>query len=115
VLRGDIRWIEAVSASPGEAAGRRPGVIVSSNGANASATRRGRGMVNVVPVTSNVAVIHRFHVLLHAAEGGLPETSKAQIEQIRSVSAERVGPRIGTVPPRLMRDIDEALRLHLGL
>jgi mRNA interferase MazF len=45
----------------------------------------------------------------------LPETSKAQVEQIRALAIERVGPRIGTVPPRLMREIDEALRLHLAL
>jgi mRNA interferase MazF len=41
--------------------------------------------------------------------------SKAQAEQIRSVAVERVGERLGVVPNALMLDIDEALRLHLGL
>jgi mRNA interferase MazF len=41
--------------------------------------------------------------------------SKAQAEQIRSVAVERVGERLGVVPNALMLDIDEALRLYLGL
>lgn len=115
MFRGDIRWVEAGPPVPGEAAWRRPGVVVSSNGSNSPAARHGRGTVTVLPVTSNVAVVHRFQVVLPAADCGLAENSKAQVEQIRSVSATRVGPRIGTVPPSLMREIDDALRLHLGL
>jgi mRNA-degrading endonuclease toxin of MazEF toxin-antitoxin module len=34
---------------------------------------------------------------------------------VRSVAVERIGDRIGVVPPRLMERIDEALRLHLSL
>jgi mRNA interferase MazF len=88
---------------------------VSNNGANGAAARRGKGVVTVVPLTSNTDVVHRFQVLLPAEARGLPETSKAQAEQIRALAVGRVGSRIGTVPPALMREIDEALRLHLGL
>ncbi|MGB9359952.1 MAG: type II toxin-antitoxin system PemK/MazF family toxin, partial [Acidimicrobiia bacterium] len=41
--------------------------------------------------------------------------SKAQAEQVRSVSVDRVAERIGAVPAGLMLEVDEALRLHLGL
>jgi mRNA interferase MazF len=40
---------------------------------------------------------------------------KAQAEQIRSVDIQRIGKRIGSVPPHLMEELDEALRLHLTL
>ena len=40
---------------------------------------------------------------------------KAQAEQVRAVAIERVGTRIGAVPPGVMTDLDEALRLHLAL
>jgi mRNA interferase MazF len=60
-------------------------------------------------------MLHPFQVLLPAEECGIPETSKAQTEQIRALSITKIGPRIGTVPPRLMREIDQALRIHLGL
>ena len=115
MLRGDVRWVDPGLASPGEAEGRRPAVVVSNNGANAAAERTRRGVVTVLPLTTNTATVHRFQVLVRASECGIPEDSKAQIEQIRAVSVARVGPRIGTVPPRLMREIDEALRIHLAL
>jgi len=115
VIRGDVRWIELGPGQAGEATGHRPAVIVSNNGANAAAARRGKGVVTVVPLTTNTGVIHRFQVLLPGEACGLPETSKAQVEQIRALAIPRVGPRIGTVPPALMREIDEALRIHLAL
>ncbi len=69
----------------------------------------------MVPVTSNVERVHPFQVLLSAAETGLERDSKAQAEQIRSITVERVGERLGVVPNSIMLQIDEALRLHLGL
>ena len=94
---------------------RRPAVVVSNDTANATATRLGRGVVTVVPVTSNVASVHDFQVLLPAGETGLKRDSKAQAEQVRSIAVERVGTRIGVVPQTRMDEVDEALRIHLGL
>jgi mRNA interferase MazF len=41
--------------------------------------------------------------------------SKAQAEQIRSIAVGRLGNRVGAVPNGLMSEIEDALRLHLGL
>ena len=54
---------------------RRPAVTVSNNGADTTAERFGRGVVTVVPVTSNVERIYPFQVLLPAAETGLAMAS----------------------------------------
>jgi mRNA interferase MazF len=54
-------------------------------------------------------------VFLPADDSGLPRDSKVQAEQVRSVAVERVGRRLGAVPPGLMSEVDAALRLHLGL
>ncbi len=43
------------------------------------------------------------------------QDSKAQAEQVRSVAVERVGARVGIVPPEILVSLDEALRLHLAL
>jgi mRNA interferase MazF len=40
---------------------------------------------------------------------------KAQAEQIRSIAVERVRDQLGVVPNSIMLDLDEAMRLHLGL
>jgi mRNA interferase MazF len=98
-----------------EAGKRRPAVIVSNDGANLTAARLGRGVVTVVPVTSNTQRIYPFQVLLPTDECGLRSDSKAQAEQVRSVAYERVGEPIRRLPPHLMADLDAALRLHLGL
>ena len=41
--------------------------------------------------------------------------SKAQAEQVRSISVERVGRLIGHAPFDVMAHLDDALRLHLAL
>jgi mRNA interferase MazF len=68
-----------------------------------------------VPVTSNVTRVYPFQVLLPAEASGLDRDSKAQAEQVRSVSVERVRDRLGSVPAPLMLELDEALRVHLAL
>lgn len=115
MLRGEIRLVDLDPARGGEADKRRPAVIVSNDGANMAAARLGHGVVTVVPVTSNVGRIYPFQVRLPGSETGLDRDSKAQAEQVRSVSAERVSHKIGAVPPALMRAVDDALRLHLAL
>jgi mRNA interferase MazF len=90
-------------------------VLVSNEGANTAATRSGRGVVSVVPVSSNIERVFPFRVFLPATETGLPRDSKAQVEQIRSVSMHRIGATLGSVPAEPMLQLDEALRLHLGL
>jgi hypothetical protein len=115
VLRGEIRLVDLEPARAGEADKRRPAVIVSNDRANAVAARLGRGVVTVVPVTSNTARVFPFQVLLTADEVGIRLDSKAQTEQVRAVSVDRIGPVIGRLPTRLVAQLDEALRLHLQL
>jgi mRNA interferase MazF len=113
--RGEIRLVDLEPVRGTEANKRRPAVIVSNDGANSTAHRLGRGVVTVVPVTSNLARVYPFQVLLSASSTGLAIDSKAQAEQVRSVALERVGARVGFVPPELLGELDEALRLHLAL
>ena len=115
MLRGEIRLVDLDPARASEADKRRPAVVVSNDRANAVADRLGRGVVTVVPVTSNVARVFAFQVLLPAAETGLRVDSKAQAEQVRSVSVDRLGRMVGRVPVTVMARLDDALRLHLGL
>ena len=115
IRRGDIHSVDLDPARGSEANKRRPAVIVSNDAANSMAGRLGRGVITVVPVTSNVERVYPFQVLLPAADTGLDRDSKAQAEQVRSIAVERVGNRLGVVPNAIMLDLEEALRLHLGL
>jgi len=115
IRRGDIHAVDLDPVRGSEANKRRPAVVVSNDAANATAHRLGRGVITVVPVTSNVERIYPFQVALPAAQTGLRHDSKAQAEQIRSIDVERIGGRLGVVPDVLLRDLEDALRLHLAL
>ena len=113
--RGEIHLVDLEPARGNEAAKQRPAVIVSNDGANTTARRLGRGVVTVVPITSNTAKVYPFQVFLPAELTGLALDSKAQAEQVRTVSIERIGARLGHLTATLEDQLDEALRLHLGL
>lgn len=113
--RGDVRMIDLDPTRGSESNKTRPAVIVSNDGANSAAERLGRGVITVVPITSNTERVFPFQVLLPASEVGLKRASKAQAEQVRAVAVERVGELVGRLPVHLIAGLDEALRLHLAL
>jgi mRNA interferase MazF len=115
IQRGDIYSVDIEPVQGSEANTTRPAVVVSNDSANEAARQLGRGVITVVPVTSNVRRVRQFQVLLLANETGLRADSKAQAEQIRAVDVTRFGERVGTVPPEKLRQLEDALRVHLEL
>lgn len=115
MLRGEIRLVDLEAVRGSQASKRRPAVIVSNNRASAIAARLGRGVVTVVPVTSNTDRIFPFQALLPAAATGLRQDSKARAEQVRSIAVERLGTVLGLAPTDVMAQLDDALRVHLQL
>lgn len=113
--RGDVVWVDLDPVRGSKADKRRPAVIVSNDGANRTAQNPARGVITVVPVTSQTSRVFPFQVLLPAGSCGLPKASKAQAEQLRSVAVERVGSVTGRLPADLLAALDAAMRLHLGL
>jgi len=115
VRRGEIVRVNLDPDRGSEADKTRPAIVVSNDAANAAATRLGRGVITVVPVTSSTDRVYPFQVLLPAHQTGLPRDSKAQAEQVRSIAVERVGQRVGRLPAALIAELDQTLRVHLSL
>ena len=114
--RGDLFLADLNPVIGSEAAKRRPVIVVSTSAANRGAMSRGQGVITVVPVTSNTARVYPFQVRLPADPMiGLTRDSKAQAEQIRSIDVARLTHQLGSLPPALLRRLDDALRLHLEL
>lgn len=113
--RGEIRLTDFDPVRGSEANKRRPAVIVSNDRANAVVERLGRGVVTVVPVTSNATHVYPFQTYLPADATGLRADSKAQAEQVRALSVDRIGAAVGRVPSDILAELDQALRLHLQL
>lgn len=104
--RGDVYWVDFDPARGGEIQKRRPAVIISNN-----AAVRAQNRVQVVPLTSNVATIHRWEALVHS--NGMPH--KALVDQIRTVAKERLIDPIGTLGPRDLLAVEQAIRVQLDL
>lgn len=113
--RGDIWLFDFDPPRGSEAAKVRPAVVVSNDGANLAASRTRGGVVTVVPLTTNTTTVYPFQTLLTPVETGLPRGSKAQTEQVRSLSVERATRQVGLVRDSTMMRIDSALRMHLAL
>jgi mRNA interferase MazF len=104
--RGEVYWVDFDPARGGEIQKRRPAVIVSNNAAT-----RAQNRVQVVPLTSNTTAVHRWEALVQV--GGVPH--KALADQIRTVAKERLTDRIGTLSPRDLLAVEQALRVQLDL
>ncbi len=114
--RGDIYLANLEPVRGSEANKTRPVVIVSHDALNRVVEARGRGVVTVVPLSSNADQVYSFQVLLPAEATGLSRDSKAQAEQVRALAYERFAPNPeGSLPERYMQALGEALKLHLAL
>ena len=109
--RGEI-WFANLNPSKGSETAKHRPVLIVSNDAN----NRGASTVTILPITSSVTRVYPFEVALAEGGGGLSKASKAQAQQIRTISRERIiGKRIGALPLDDMAQVDAALRLHLSL
>ena len=93
-----------------EQAGTRPALILSEDIFNEGPAE----MVVVAPITRTQGKI-RWHVPVAPPDGGLSSGSFIQCENFRSVSKQRLKRRRGKVPPPIMRQVEDRLRILLGL
>lgn len=108
--RGQV-WLIGHNPTRGhEQAGTRPGLIISVDQFNQTAL----GLTVLVPITSK-AKDCPLHVRIDPPEGGLEHTSFAKCEDVRSVSRERLSRPLGRVTPAVLRQVEDRLRLILGL
>lgn len=113
--RGEI-WLAELDPARGSEADRtRPVVIVSNDRYNRTVEVLRQGVVTVVPLTSAAERIWPFQVAVEPEESGLSAVSKAQGEQIRAIDHARLVRRLGRLAPERLRELDEAIALHLSL
>jgi len=116
MIRGDIYDVDFESSKGRGANKTRPAIVVSNDFSNKAANFNARGLVVVVPVSSNTERVYPFQVLVAAGRSsGLRDESKAQVEQLRAIDVGRLRKRRGVVATSEMVAIDAALRLHLAL
>ncbi|ERM91494.1 transcriptional modulator of MazE/toxin MazF [Caldanaerobacter subterraneus subsp. yonseiensis KB-1] len=108
--RGEI-WLVNLNPTRGhEQSGIRPAVIISVDEFNFCPAE----LVVVVPVTSKNKNIP-LHVEIQSSESGLAKISFAKPEDIRSISKERLIKRIGQLSKKELQDLEEKIKILLGL
>ncbi len=108
--RGEI-WLVGLDPTKGrEQAGMRPALVISVDIFN----QGGAELVVVIPVTSKAKGIP-LHVEIAPPEGGLTMTSYVKCEDVRSISTSRLVRHLGKVSPTTIENVEDRLRILLGL
>jgi mRNA interferase MazF len=108
ILRGDIRWADLSPTRGREQAGRRPVLILSQDVFNERS-----GTVIAAALTSQPQRAG-FPLTLELQEKRLPRRSWVKISQIRTLSTERIGPRLGRASPEELGQVVEGLLEIVG-
>lgn len=108
ILRGDIVWADLNPVRGREQAGHRPVVVVSEDVFNARS-----GTVIAVAITSQ-SQRAGFPLTWELTSVKLPQRSWVKISQIRTLSVERVGKKLGRASPEELDRIIEGLNEIVG-
>lgn len=109
-LRGEI-WLVSFDPTLGrEQAGTRPALVLSIDKYNLGASE----LVVVLPLTSKDKR-QPLYVAVHPPEAALSMTSFVKCDDVRSVSKVRLKKLFGRVSPATMGEVEQRMRILLGL
>lgn len=108
ILRGEIRWADLNPTRGSEQAGLRPVLVLSHDVFNARSET-----VIAVALTSQ-AQRAGFPLTLELASSRLPKRCWVKIGQIRTLSIERIGKRLGRATPEELAQVIEGLNEIVG-
>lgn len=108
ILRGDILWADLNPAKGHEQSGQRPVLVLSHDIFNERS-----GTVIAVALTSQEPKAG-FPLTFELGGKKLPKKSWVKISQIRTLSVERLGSRLGRATPEELSQIVEGLSEIIG-
>jgi mRNA interferase MazF len=108
--RGEIWRVDLNPVRGHEQGATRTALIVSNDILNHGSA----ALVCVVPLTSKARPIRSF-LPIHPPEGGLSQASFIICDQVRTLSKDRLGKRLGAVSPSVLLEVDRRLKFLLNL
>lgn len=112
IRRGDLWWAELGEPRGSEPGYLHPVVVVQRDELNDSRLRT----TIVALLTSNLERATALgNVLCRAKDTGLPKDSVVVVSQVATLDKKMLSDRIGSLSPRLLRSVDDGLRLALEL
>lgn len=111
VFRGEIYYANLSGAIGSEQQGHRPVLIVQNNTGNVHSPT-----VMVLPITKKLDIISPQPTHIDIKNFcGLEYDSTILAEQIRTIDKSRLGTKIGNLPYKMIKDVDEAMRIAQGI
>lgn len=111
VKRGDIFYADLSPVVGSEQGGVRPVLVIQNNIGNKYSPT-----IIVAAITSQINKAKLpTHIEVNAKEYGLPKDSVLLMEQIRTIDKKRLREKIGRINKPMMKEIDESLKISLGL
>lgn len=111
VKRGDIFYADLSPVIGSEQGGVRPVVVIQNDVGN-----------KYSPTTIVAAITSQLnktklptHVKVKASDNDLPKNSVILMEQVRTIDKKRLREKIGNFTEEIMREVDHALKISLGL
>jgi mRNA interferase MazF len=108
--RGEVWLVDLNPIAGHEQGGRRPALVLSVDTFNASRAE----LVTVLPITSRARAL-RSRVEVQPPEGGLSSLSYIIAEQVRTISTQRLGQRLGRVSNETLDKTCSIVSALLGL
>jgi mRNA interferase MazF len=108
ILRGDVRWADLNPATGHEQAGQRPVLVLSHDVFNERS-----GTVIAVALTSQEPRAG-YPLTLELTTAKLPKRSWAKTSQVRTLSTERLGRRLGRASDEEVARVVEGLMEIVG-
>lgn len=106
--RGDLVTVAGAGGYGGKP---RPALVVQADAFNPS-----HGSITLCLLTTELADAPLFRVpVAPSATSGLTDASQVMVDKLVSAPRAKLGSRIGSVSPEVMRRVDDALRTWLGL
>jgi len=108
ILRGDIFWADLNPTKGHQQAGMRPVLILSQDVFNEKS-----GTVIAIALTSQPQRAS-FPLTLELSSPRLPKQTWAKISQIRTMSVERIGKKLGRVSEQELQQVVDGLNEIIG-
>ena len=110
--RGEIWWVALGEPRGSEPGYRRPVVVLQIDRFNESLIQT----VVVATITSNVRLARSpGNVACGRRDSGLSKPSVVNVSQVATIDKQRLLERVGRLPARLMAEVEDGVRLVLGL
>lgn len=111
IRRGDIYYADLSPVTGSEQGGIRPVLIIQNNIGN----KYSPTLIAAAITGHYKNEDHPTHVLLPAVACGLRQDSTVLLEQLRTLDRTRMGRYIGSISKEMLRKVDAALRVSIGL